>query len=222
MTERQELIAEADELGLSFAKNAKTENIRKAIEAANIEDVSEPDANVLGAPEVKTGPTESDIRAQLEKEFEAKLVMEKAKITANMEANMASKNESVQVGVQTWGKRKLDSMKRASKLIRCNVICKDPMKASWEGEIFSVANDVIGEVKKYIPFNTDEGYHIPQIIYNVMKDKECTIFVNKRINGENVKVGKIIKAYGFELLAPLTQDELDELGRDQMARRAID
>ena len=71
-------------------------------------------------------------------------------------------------------------------------------------------------------FNADDGYHIPKIIYNSMKDRECTVFINKRVNGENVKVGKQIKAYSIEVLEPLTQEELEQLGRDQKARQSID
>ncbi len=95
------------------------------------------------------------------------------------------------------------------------------MKSSWTGEVISAGNDVIGDVKKYIQFNTEDGYHIPQIILNVLKDKECTIFVNKRINGQMTQVAKQMKAYSIERLPDLTPEELQDLGADQTARGAL-
>ncbi len=243
MTERQELIAEAEELGLSFAKNAKTEKIKKAGAEAKAEailDKAREDEGVIEnevdtefvedeeTPEVALqkevlpgldGPSESDIRAQIEAEMEAKFEEKMAITIANMEKNINAKTTGKQV---PFGRARLDAIKKATSLVRVVVICRDPMKAAWEGEIFNVSNDVIGEQKKYVPFNIEEGYHIPRIIYNAMKDKKCTVFVNKRINGEQVKVGKQINAYGIEILPPLTKDELSDLAADQSARMAID
>jgi hypothetical protein len=97
------------------------------------------------------------------------------------------------------------------------------MKQSWDGEIFSVGNDVIGEVKRYVPFNIDSGWHIEKIIYDMLKSKECTVFVNKRNkNGDRIQEAKQIKAYGITVLPPLSKEELEELAASQRARHAID
>ncbi len=231
MTERQELLAEAEELGLDFAKNAKTENIRKAVTAAiaeaavdearskTVESIDEPtlaeSLNIeVSAPAVET---QSEMEARLQAQFDKKLAVKLAEVTVNVE-----KNVNRQSGVPLFGKPRVDAMRKATKLVRCIVTCRDPLKQSWEGEIISVANDVIGEQKKFVPFNLTEGYHLPQIIVNVLKSKKCTVFVNKKINGEQVKVGKSIDAYGIEILDALTKQELDELASEQRARRSID
>jgi len=221
-TKRQELLAEAEELGLSFAKNAKTSAIEKAVETAKANAEYEPTvvtevAEDLPIPE-PAGLDEGAIRAQMEAEFEKKLADKISEITNNMEKNVATPVS----GIQQSGRQRAAKVREATKLVRCIVTCRDPLKSAWEGEIISVANDVIGEQKKYIPFNVDAGYHIPQIIVNVLKSKKCTIFVNKRINGEQVKVGKEILAYGIEELEPLSQRELDELAAEQQARRSVD
>ena len=223
MTEREELLEEAKSLGLEFAKNAKTDNIRKAVEQARLEKIDEEAREEVGLSEPEpTPPTEEEIRAQLQKEFEEKLAQETAKITANIEANIAMKSEEAAQGNMSIGQAKLKARREAMKLVRVNVTCKDPLKQSWEGEIISAGNDVVGDVKKYIPFNTEDGYHIPQIILNALKEKTCTIFVKKRINGQTVNQGKQVKAYNIEELPPLTVEELEELARDQAARQAID
>ena len=49
------------------------------------------------------------------------------------------------------------------KLVRCRITCMDPKKADLTGEIFTVANEYLGTVRKFVPFGeiTDNGYHIP-------------------------------------------------------------
>jgi len=224
MTPRQELLEEAKALGLTFAANAKTENIKKAVEQAKGEAAEEQAFVDAGGADTRvTAPTEANIRAQLEIEFAEKLEAEKQKMTANMEVNMALKSDKAAENRMTVGQAKLKARRDALKLVRVIVTCKDPMKSNWEGEIISVANDVIGDIKKYVPFDVAEGWHIPQMIINVLESKECTVFRQKRgKDGKNVSDTKQIKAYSIEYLEPLTTEEMNELARDQVARQAID
>ncbi len=226
MTDRELLLAEAGELGLVFAKNAKTENISKAVEKAKAEAIEE-EAFIKAGGSVESeeiAPTTEEIRAQIEKEFATKFELEKAKMQANMEINLATKDDDEGKQRATIGQARLKARKDALKLIRVVITVKDPAKQSWEGEIISAGNDVIGEVKKFIPYmNAEEGYHIPQIILNVLKDKECTVFINRKgADGKMLKRAKQIKAYAIEYLEPLTPDELTELGRSQTDRQALD
>jgi hypothetical protein len=223
MTERQQLLEEAKALGLSFAGNAKTDNIKKAVEQAKAEAAEEEAYEDAGGEPAVAAPTESEIRAQLEAEFKEKLESEKKKLAANMEVNMSLKSDESANNRVTIGQAKLRARKEATKLVRVNVTCKDPMKSAWEGEIISVGNDVIGDIKKYVPFDTEDGWHIPQMILNVLESKECTLFKQKRgRDGKNVSDTKQIKAYSIEYLEPLTTEEMNELARDQVARQAID
>jgi len=225
MTERQELLEEAKALGLEFASNAKTENIKNAIARTKAEvDAEEAYVEAGGsASPKKEALTEDAIRKQIEAEYEAKFKMEKAKMQANMEVNITAKNDTEGAQRATLGQARLRARKEALKLIRVVITVKDPAKQSWEGEIISAGNDVIGEVKKFVPYmNAEEGYHLPQIILNVLKDKECTVFVNRKgADGKMLKEAKQIRAYSFEYLEPLTPDELTELARSQTDRQAI-
>ena len=225
MTERQKLLEEAKALGLEFANNAKTENIKKAIAQAKEEAIEEEAFTEAGGEPVEkvSPPTELEIRAQVEAEYEAKMKSELAKMQANMEVNIASKDDAAGVQRATLGQARLRARKEALKLIRVVITVKDPSKQSWEGEIISAGNDVIGEVKKFVPYmNAEEGYHLPQIILNVLKDKKCTVFVNRKgADGKMLKEAKQINAYAFEYLEPLTVDELTELGRSQTDRQAL-
>jgi len=226
MTEREKLLAEAKELNLEFAKNAKTDTIRDAVTKAKEEKMEE-EAFVAegGSVEVEEKPkTMEEIKAEMQAEFDAKLQMEKAKMQANMEVNIAMKDDTAGEQRASLGQAKLKARKEALALVRVVITVKDPAKQGWDGEIISAGNDVIGEVKKYVDFvNTEGGYHLPRIIHNVMRDRMCTVFVNKKgKDGKTLKEAKQIKAFSFEYLEPLTPDELTELGRSQTDRNAID
>lgn len=104
----------------------------------------------------------------------------------------------------------------ATKLVRIRVACMNPVKKEWEGEIFTTGNAVVGTHKKYVPFNTEDGWHVPYIIYEMIKDRECQIFVTKTLpNGNKTRTGKLIKEFAVEILPQLTEEELKELAQRQ-------
>lgn len=111
----------------------------------------------------------------------------------------------------------------ALKLIRIRVSCMNPAKKDWEGEIFTVANSVVGTVKKFVPFNTDDGWHVPNFIYKMIRDRECQIFYDaKDSRGNKVRKGKMIREFAVEILPPLTPAELKDLAQRQAMSQAID
>ncbi len=125
--------------------------------------------------------------------------------------------------VETPGARRVRLRKEAGSLIRVVVSCMNPEKRDWEGEYFSVGNSAVGQFKKYVPFNNEQGWHVPQIVLNHMLDKECQIWVPKRNErGEKIKVAKLIKELNVQVLAPLTHDELEALGQRQAMSHSID
>ena len=104
----------------------------------------------------------------------------------------------------------------AMRLVRIRVTCMNPAKSEWIGEIFTVANAVVGTVKKYVPFNSDEGWHVPNILYQMLKERQCQTFVSgKAKNGVMTRQSKLIKEFAIEVLDPLTEEELKELARRQ-------
>lgn len=121
------------------------------------------------------------------------------------------------------GTKRARLKREAQKLIRCRIHCNDPAKKDWPGEVISVSNSVVGTIKKYIPYNQDEPYHVPQIILNAMRDKKCQVFVKKKDKHNNsITETKLISAYTVDILTPLTEEELKALGQAQLARNSID
>jgi len=90
--------------------------------------------------------------------------------------------------VETEGQRRKRLKNEASKLVRIRVTCMNPAKREWSGEIFTVGNSMVGSFKKFIPFNADEGWHVPHIMYEALKARECQVFVSgKSKNGTTVR-----------------------------------
>lgn len=136
--------------------------------------------------------------------------------------------EAKQVKAQDPEVESEDSIRRrqkqeASELVRIRVSCMNPNKKEWEGEIFTVGNSLVGTFKKFVPFNAEDGWHVPRIIYNQLVERQCQIFVAARDErGNTTRKSKIIKEFAVEVLPPLTRQELDELARRQAMANAID
>ena len=112
--------------------------------------------------------------------------------------------------------------KSASELMRIRVTCMNPAKKEWEGEIFTVGNSVVGTFKKYVPFNADEGWHVPRIIYEQLKDRECQVFTTVRDSrGNSTRKGKLIKEFAIEVLPNLTEEEIKELAQRQAMAKSV-
>ena len=111
----------------------------------------------------------------------------------------------------------------AAKLVRIRVTCMNPNKKEWEGEIITAGNAGVGTFKKYVPFNADEGWHVPNIIYQVLKDRECQVFSTVTgPRGNKFRKGKLIKEFAIEVLPPLTEEELKDLAQRQAMSKSVD
>ena len=112
--------------------------------------------------------------------------------------------------------------REASELVRIRVTPMNPAKAEWEGEIFTAGNSLVGSFTKYVPFNNDEGWHVPRIIYHMLRDRMCQIFVTaKDSRGNTTRQGKLIKEFGIEVMPDLSAEDLEELARRQALSHAI-
>ena len=125
--------------------------------------------------------------------------------------------------IETKGQKRNRLHKESARLVRIRISNMNPNKKEWEGEMFTVSNSVVGTFKKYVPFNNEDGWHVPTIIYKMLKDKQCQIFHTVKNNrGAKVRKGKLIKEYAIELLPALTLIELKELAQRQALAHSID
>ncbi|MBZ6397058.1 MULTISPECIES: hypothetical protein [Pantoea] len=109
--------------------------------------------------------------------------------------------------------------KDATKMVRCRITCMNPSKQDVPGEIIAVSNSVIGVIKHFVPFGevTDNGWHIPQIIYDEIKERKCTIMRKKRDSKGSLDTHEPvqIREFAIEVLPALTETELKELAQRQ-------
>lgn len=124
--------------------------------------------------------------------------------------------------VETAGQKRSRIKEEMSKLVRVRVTCMNPAKKEWEGEIISAGNSIVS-FTKYVPFNTEEGWHVPNFIYQVMKDRQCQIFTTVTDSrGNKTRKGKLIKEFAIEVLPLLTKEELHDLAQRQAMAKSID
>ena len=104
----------------------------------------------------------------------------------------------------------------AGKLIRIRITCMNPNKKNWEGEIFSVGSAKLGTFKKFVPFDAPDGWHVPNIIYNMIKERKCSVFhTSTSPSGAKTRKSKLVPEFSIEILSPLTPEELRNLTRQQ-------
>ena len=108
------------------------------------------------------------------------------------------------------------------KLVRVRITNLDPKKKNLHGEVFTVANEFLGTVRKYIPYGevSDDGYHVPYCIYRELESRRFLDIrtFKERANGNKIRVEqRWAKEFAIEVLPHLTPTELKQLAVAQMA-----
>ena len=110
----------------------------------------------------------------------------------------------------------VEKRKEAGALIRIRITCMNPNKKNWEGEIFSVGSAKLGTFKKYVPFDAPEGWHVPHIIYDMIKERKCSVFHTITTpSGAKARKSKLVPEFSIDVLPALTAEELRNLARQQ-------
>ena len=174
-----------------------------------------------------TSKTEFELEARKELarsmgiEFHPSIGLEKlnAKIQDAVDAETAELSAPVAEEVKGSTERTPEEIRaEAMRLVRIRVSCMNPAKKDYEGDIFATGNTIVGTVRKYVHFNVE--WHVPNIIYNLLKTKKYQAFVEKKVRSDTgvvvrVKEGRLIPEYAIELLDPLTSQEIGKLAQRQ-------
>jgi len=101
------------------------------------------------------------------------------------------------------------------KLVRVRISNMDPKKADLPGEILTVANKYVGNVKVFVPYGekTDDGWHIPYIIYKQLVGRKfLQIKTTKNPVTRQLQVTKRwVREFAIEVMDPLTVAEIKDL-----------
>ena len=140
----------------------------------------------------------------------------KNKISAVIEAPAEEKTETQKVDARQalWN----DAMR----LVRPEIHNVNPAKSSLKGEFYTVANKIIGKVTKFVPYgDAGKSYHVPNCIYQLLEEKKYLAFRDDS-SAPNGKKTELIPEFNNKVLTPLTQEELEELKKAQLAGNHID
>lgn len=145
----------------------------------------------------------------------------KEKINAVLDA---SENKSEDASKMTEYQKHNQLRLESTKLIRVIVNCHNPAKQAWPGEIFTVSNKAIGNIRKFVPFNNENGWHIPYAIYQMLLERKCSVYYTYTDPRTHFKTRKqrLIQEFTVTVLPALNQDELDELAAQQSMNGTID
>ncbi len=114
---------------------------------------------------------------------------------------------------------------RALKLSRVVVSPNDPALNQHSGLIFSVGSSKVNKgrvVKKFVPFNNEEGWHVPQIILDTIEQGQYQHFKEvTRPDGSKTMVAHQSKKFTVRYLDALTDAEMKKLAASQQATDGI-
>ena len=137
-----------------------------------------------------------------------------------------------EIAVITLAPAKLDAKQNAlalrkmmqreqMKLVRVRITNMDPKKKDLPGEIWTVSNEYLGNVRKMIPYGeqTDEGFHIPYCLFRLLQSKRFLHIrtVKDRVTGVERQEKQWVKEFSLDVLPDLTKEELARLAAAQAA-----
>lgn len=186
----QHIRQQADSLGVTYHHKAGVTKIQAAIEAHLDAQNSDPVEPLKEQPESLVTSSANELSA---------------KQKALLDTPVIPMTEAVYKA-----QNRIENKRKVSALIHCKVVCMNPNKRDWAGEILSVGSAKLGTWKRYVPFNAE--WHVPKILFDMMKEKKCTIFQSgKNERGHPTKKSVLINEYNIEVLDPLTKEELEKL-----------
>jgi hypothetical protein len=107
-------------------------------------------------------------------------------------------------------------------LKRIIVTPNDPELSGHAGLVFTVMISAVNNgkaIKKYVPFNNEEGWHVPNVIINQIADAEMQKFKSvKAPNGDTILQPYQAKKFNVQVLPDLSQNEINKLAASQSAR----
>lgn len=150
-------------------------------------------------------------------------VKDPAKLQAIIDVARADKDEAEESGAPTLSrtaqnKKREAKRKEATKLIRVNITAMAPFEKQLKGAYFDVGNSLVGNIRRFIPFDTD--WHCESMLLDHIKDRkyrtkrEWKDPVTRKTQYENL----FHRAFGVVVLDDLTEKELAEHKRAMKAR----
>jgi hypothetical protein len=159
------------------------------------------------------------LKSTLQQARDGTLETDKAEINVNTDIDSSVKRLTAEQHVG-----KLSKEQRALRMQRIVVSPNDPLMSSYNGLIFTVGSSAVNGgrmIKKYVPFNNDDGWHVPQIIIDQIENAQMQKFKQVTMpNGDKTLQAYITKKFNVQILPPLTQPEVEILAAAQASKGA--
>ena len=179
-------------------------------------------ARIMGvqfSPNIGIETLRERIKAKLEGETKGKAAEEAEESEA-----VVTSDEAPSKPAKVYANKRAKMRAEELKLVRLRITNLNPNKKDLPGEIFTVGNRTLGVIKKYIPYGeaTENGYHVPYIMYKQLRDREFLNIKTKKVNGKIRVETSMAREFALEILPPLTTRELAQLAAAQAAAKGMD
>lgn len=188
---RAELLDRAQRMGISVHPNAKNETIAAKINAALKSDA-------------KPGESQDTEKAEPNTDAAPAVKDDGSSTPPLMQDRIPSKQDK--------------DLHPAKRLKRVIITCNDPQKADQTGDIISVSNSEVGNLRFYFHFN--KPWHVPQIILDTIKESKLFLHSSRK-DGREI-VTREVPRYNIQELPALTDKERKRIEDKQAAALATE
>lgn len=106
----------------------------------------------------------------------------------------------------------------AKKLHRVIITCNDPQKADQSGDIISVSNGEVGNIRFYFHFG--KPWHVPEIVLETLKESKLFLHSSRK-DGKEI-VTREVPRYNIQYLPPLDDKQRERIAAKQAAALATE
>ena len=198
---RKELLARCELMGLSVHPNAKNDTIAAKIAAHLKADPVKPEGE---APKAEVTSVE------------VKTVVDDGVITEAKASDNDGRNPPALTKEQLPLTKSEKDVHPSKRLHRVIITCNDPQKADQSGDIISVSNGVVGNIRFYFHFN--KPWHVPEIILDTLKESKLFLHASRK-DGREI-ITREVPRYNIQVLPPLTEKERHRINDKQTAALA--
>ena len=106
----------------------------------------------------------------------------------------------------------------SKRLHRVIITCNDPQKADQSGDIISVSNGEVGNIRFYFHFN--KPWHVPEIVLETLKESKLFLHSSRR-DGRDI-VTREVPRYNIQYLPALDDKQRERIAAKQAAALATE
>ena len=140
------------------------------------------------------------------------------KIAAKLAEKPGDAPDEVTINPATVLPEKGKEIHPSKRLHRVIITCNDPQKADQSGDIISVSNGEVGNLRFYFHFN--KPWHVPEIVLETLKESKLFLHSSRR-DGRDI-VTREVPRYNIQYLPALDDKQRERIAAKQAAALATE